>query len=67
MNLLALLVSIFMIYHIGLRLYEPAIALAASAHLPAGFWCLLIAFGKNRYGLNAAGDDTTMGLDANLS
>ena len=39
-NLLALLVSIFMLYHIGLRLYEPAIALAASAAFASGFLVL---------------------------
>ena len=39
-NLLALLVSIFMLYHIGLRLYEPATALAASAAFAAGFLVL---------------------------
>ena len=39
-NLLALLVSIFMLYHIGLRLYEPATALAASAAFASGFLVL---------------------------
>ena len=39
-NLLALIVSIFMLYHIGLRLYEPAIALAASAAFASGFLVL---------------------------
>jgi len=39
-NLLALLVSIFMLYHIGLRLYEPAIALAASTAFASGFLVL---------------------------
>ena len=39
-NLLALLVSIFMLYHIGLRLYEPGIALAASAAFASGFLVL---------------------------
>ena len=39
-NLLALLVSIFMFYHIGLRLYEPATALAASAAFASGFLVL---------------------------
>ena len=39
-NLLALLVSIFMLYHIGLRLYEPATALAASAAFAGGFLVL---------------------------
>ena len=39
-NLPALLVSIFMIYQIGLRLYEPAIALAASAAFASGFLVL---------------------------
>ena len=39
-NLLALLVSIFLLYHIGLRLYEPAIALAASAAFASGFLVL---------------------------
>ena len=39
-NLLALLVSIFMLYHIGLRLFEPAIALAASAAFASGFLVL---------------------------
>ena len=39
-NLLALLVSIFMLYHIGLRLHEPATALAASAAFASGFLVL---------------------------
>jgi len=39
-NLLALLVSIFILYHIGLRLYEPATALAASAAFASGFLVL---------------------------
>ena len=39
-NLLALLVSIFMLFHIGLYLYEPAIALAASAAFASGFLVL---------------------------
>ena len=39
-NLLALLASIFMLYHIGLRLYEPATALRLVPRLPVGFWCL---------------------------
>ena len=39
-NLLALLVSIFMLYHIGLRLYEPPTALAASAAFTSGFLVL---------------------------
>jgi len=39
-NLLALLVSIFMLYHIGLRLYKPATALAASAAFASGFLVL---------------------------
>ena len=39
-NLLALLVSIFMLYHIGLRLYAPATALAASAAFASGFLVL---------------------------
>ena len=39
-NLLALLVSIFMLYHIGLQLYAPAIALAASAAFTCGFLVL---------------------------
>ena len=39
-NLLALLVSIFMIYHIGLQLYDSAIALAASAAFATGFLVL---------------------------
>ena len=39
-NLLALLVSIFKLYHIGLRLYEPATALAASAAFASGFLVL---------------------------
>ena len=39
-NLLALLVSIFILYHIGLRLYEPTTALAASAAFAAGFLVL---------------------------
>jgi 4-amino-4-deoxy-L-arabinose transferase-like glycosyltransferase len=36
-NLLALLASIFILYHIGLRLYEPHLALAASAAFASGF------------------------------
>ena len=39
-NLLALLASIFMLYHIGLQLYAPAIALAASAAFACGFLVL---------------------------
>ena len=39
-NLLALLVSIFLVYHIGLQLYAPAIALAASAAFACGFLVL---------------------------
>jgi len=39
-NLLALIISIFMLYHMGLRLYEPAIALAASAAFASGFLVL---------------------------
>ena len=39
-NLLALLVSIFILYHIGLRLYEPTTALAASAAFASGFLVL---------------------------
>ena len=39
-NLLALLAGIFMLYHIGLQLYAPAIALAASAAFASGFLVL---------------------------
>ena len=39
-NLLALLVSIFVLYHIGLRLYDSATALAASAAFASGFLVL---------------------------
>ena len=39
-NLLSLLVSIFLLFHIGLRLYEPAIALGASAAFASGFLVL---------------------------
>jgi len=39
-NVLALLVSIFILYHIGLRLYEPHLALAASAAFASGFLVL---------------------------
>ena len=39
-NLLALLFSIFMLYRIGLQLYAPAIALAASAAFASGFLVL---------------------------
>ena len=39
-NLLALLVSIFMLYQIGLQLYAPAKALAASAAFACGFLVL---------------------------
>ena len=39
-NLLALLVSIFVLYHIGLQLYEPAIALAAGTAFAGGFLVL---------------------------
>jgi 4-amino-4-deoxy-L-arabinose transferase-like glycosyltransferase len=36
-NLLALLAAVFMLYHIGLRLYEPRAALAAAALLGSSF------------------------------
>ena len=36
-NILALLAAIFMLYHMGLRLYEPRAALAASALLASSF------------------------------
>ncbi|MDB4852133.1 glycosyltransferase family 39 protein [Alphaproteobacteria bacterium] len=39
-NVLALLASIFILYHIGLRLYEPHLALAASAAFASGFLVL---------------------------
>ena len=39
-NVLALLASIFTLYHIGLRLYEPHLALAASAAFASGFLVL---------------------------
>ena len=39
-NLLALLAGIFLLYHIGLQLYAPAIALAASAAFASGFLVL---------------------------
>jgi len=39
-NLLAMLVSIFILYHIGLRLYAPPLALAASAAYASSFLVL---------------------------
>ena len=47
--------------HIGLRLYEPAIALAAGTAFASGFMLAGSHLAK-RYGLNVAGDDTAMGL-----